>query len=117
MPQYFDLAKKELHPQPVNCIGFNCWHDYLSNPHLIDVFVSDNGVSFVFWQTIELLRISGEQKIKVKEVPEHVNYIRFVIKKNFGDRITYFNNVELYFQKPVQYHSTSTCKFIRQVLF
>ncbi len=73
------------------------------------MFVSDDGVSYAFWETIELLRVSGEQKVKIKDVPHYVNYMRFVIKKNFGYKITYFNNIELYYNKPTKYHSTSTC--------
>lgn len=77
------------------------------------MFVSEDGKSYAFWQTITLLKISGEQRMKVKQIDDHINFIRFVIKKNFGEKVTYLNNLKLYSMKADRFSNTSKCKFKR----
>ena len=55
MPQFiiFDISKLTDRPKFFKCIGFDCWHDYNSNPYIIELLVStDNKTDYITWSTI-----------------------------------------------------------------
>lgn len=40
-------------PKFMKCIGFDCWHDYNSNPKKIDILLSVDGEQYIAWKNIE----------------------------------------------------------------
>lgn len=41
-----DLSAFEPRPESIGCLGFYCWHDYSSNPKLLQVKVSCDGKKY-----------------------------------------------------------------------
>ena len=62
LPQYviFDLRKLLERPKQFKCIGFDCWHDYNSNPKRIEISLSTDCENFITWTTFltELVNIA-----------------------------------------------------------
>ena len=49
----------------LKCIGFDCWHDYSTNPKTIDILLSTDGENFITWTTLhaELVNLFIYNKI------------------------------------------------------
>ena len=61
MPQYFiiDISQLRVRPTFFKFIGFDCWHDYKSNPAVIELLVSTDGTKeYITWSTIYLECVS-----------------------------------------------------------
>ena len=62
MPQYFiiDISQLRVRPTFFKFIGFDCWHDYKSNPAVIELLVSTDGTKeYITWSTIYLECVSS----------------------------------------------------------
>jgi len=57
MPQYIviDISELRVRSTFFKFIGFDCWHDYKSNPAVIELLVSADGIKeYITWSTIYL---------------------------------------------------------------
>lgn len=55
MPQYIVIDISEIKNRPTffKSVGFDCWHDYKTNPSMIEFLVStDNKKEYITWSTI-----------------------------------------------------------------
>ena len=96
LPQFFIFKRGGDRRPEVNTVGFHCWYDYLSNPKSLRLFVSKNGTSFVEWDTFLLPRVVGETRFKIRPVSADYAFFKLVVNSNYGDEVTYLNNVAFY---------------------
>ena len=47
-----DITNMEQRPKFFKCIGFDFWHDYTSNPAIIELLVSTDECSFITWTVL-----------------------------------------------------------------
>ena len=79
-------------------MGFYNWHDFDSNPKTIKLYVSKLGDLYEEWDTFNLSKKKGEQKFIFKNIKEKY-FFKILISKNFGDKVTYMNNIYFYSHK------------------
>lgn len=75
-------------------VGFYCWHDYTTNPKVIEVEVapSEND-KLVLWCRLTLEKQSGRQYFNVQPLPSTYRIIKLTITETFGDYETYLNQI------------------------
>ena len=66
-----DLSKAAKKPSFFNCFGFECWHDYPTNPSIIELLVSKNNKEFVTWSVIHA------KLVRFSYIFYNLNYIKF----------------------------------------
>ncbi len=113
----FDISNLHQRPQSdtqkpgyYRCLAINCWHAYTSNPSLIKLLVSLDGMNFVFWQNIQLELKAGVQIVKLREKirASDINYFKLEILKTHGQsEKTYLNQVFLYEEIPMTYYNAN----------
>lgn len=60
----------KTYPKIFNRIGFYCWHEYDTNPALIEVAYRDNHIEdWNIVAKIRLTRVSDKQYFKIKDIP------------------------------------------------
>lgn len=72
LPQYciIDTSRLSTYPKVFNRVGFYCWHDYESNPELIEVaYAKSEEETWIVAGKIRLDRTSEKQYFKIKEIP------------------------------------------------
>lgn len=105
MPQSITISLKKLRQRPkeIRCIGFYLWHDYETNPKIIELQVRDsrsNNDDFIQWKTIRLERRIGTQLCNVDPIIKKFDMIKLIIKETYGENQTYLNQVMLYEEMP-----------------
>lgn len=96
LPQHFIFRRSGERKPEVNCIGFHCWYDYLSNPKSLRLYCAKPNANFVEWDTFLLPRVTGETRFKIRAVPSDYTLFKIVIHTNYGDEVTYLNSVTFY---------------------
>jgi len=46
------MSNQIKRPVFYKCFGFYCWHDYPSNPSIIELLASTDGKNFITWTVI-----------------------------------------------------------------
>ncbi|CAD8131752.1 unnamed protein product [Paramecium pentaurelia] len=97
LPQYItlDLSQVQERPKFIKCFGFDCWHDYQSNPSVIELMVSLNGENFITWTTLYPELKQGIQLFQIDPLGTRYQFIKIIIKETFGASKTYLNQVYL----------------------
>jgi len=90
-------------PQKISAIGIYCWHAYPTNPKLVEIQISKNGIVYNSLGNFELCQKPGQQLFQLDDnsntiFDENVNFIsiKIIIKETFGGKRTYINNLYLY---------------------
>ena len=89
-------------PQKISAIGIYCWHAYPTNPKLVEIQISKNGIVFNSLGNFELCQKPGQQLFQLDDslniIDENVSFIsiKIIIKETFGGKRTYINNLYLY---------------------
>ena len=103
VPQKIILDLRNMESKPssnrFNYFGVYCWHAYQTNPKLIDVYYSNDNKVYTFLGGFELELIGGVQMFKIENTKGNLNdmkYIKLVIKRTYGGRRTYLNQVMFY---------------------
>ena len=99
-----NLSSKYLisFPQKISAIGIYCWHAYPTNPKLVEIQISKNGIVFNSLGNFELCQKPGQQLFQLDDslniIDENVSFIsiKIIIKETFGGKRTYINNLYLY---------------------
>lgn len=104
LPQFciIDTSSMRNYPKVFNRVGFYCWHEYDTNPALIEVAYS-NGYNEE-WNIagkVRLERVSDKQVFKIRDIPTtEMKQLKITLLENFGDpKSTYINTVELGYVK------------------
>ncbi|KAM3145479.1 hypothetical protein pb186bvf_002523 [Paramecium bursaria] len=90
-----DLTEMQERPRFIKCFGFDCWHDYTSNPSVIELWVSTDGENFITWITIYPELKQGIQLFQIDPLGSRYKFIKIFIKETFGGSKTYLNQVLL----------------------
>ncbi len=98
-----NLSSKYLisFPQKISAIGIYCWHAYPTNPKLVEIQVSKNGIVFNSLGNFELCQKPGQQLFQLDDSLNIIDEngfisIKIIIKETFGGKRTYINNLYLY---------------------
>ena len=117
LPQYLvlDLSQAHRKPQFYTCFGFECWHDYTTNPSVIELLVSKNDKDFVAWTVIHAKMVfyfhkkqfyynikkkSGPQFFLIDPLDDSYNFLKISIRETFGAAKTYINQIFLLAEIP-----------------
>lgn len=95
LPQHIilDFSKALKKPKIYKYFGFYCWHDYDTNPYKIEIYTSKREDNFLFWSKIQAKQTAGHQFFKIESLDSSYNYIKILVKENFGGNKTYINNI------------------------
>ena len=98
-----NLSSKYLisFPQKISAIGIYCWHAYPTNPKLVEIQISKNGIVFNSLGNFELCQKPGQQLFQLDDSLNIIDEngfisIKIIIKETFGGKRTYINNLYLY---------------------
>ena len=107
LPQYCIIDTSQMADKPLkvfNRVGFDCWHQYDSNPQLIEIaFRGSDEEEWMVCGKLRLNNMSGKQYFKVREVPvTQMKQLKVTIVENYNTSvtskpITYLNQIELGF--------------------
>lgn len=99
-PQSVTIRVAPNHP-PLTFVGWHVWHDYLSNPKVVEV------ASGILPDCLSALIVcnaipgAGTQLWELGQpIPSAHQYVRFTIQSTFAPGPTYMNNVCLFAQNP-----------------
>ena len=105
LPQYCIIDTSEMGARPArvfNKVGFDCWHQYDSNPKVIELaYRSQEGEEWIGVGRLRLNNEEGKQYFKVKEIPANrMGQLRVTILENYNTEATskpttYLNQIEL----------------------
>ncbi|EAR88232.2 hypothetical protein TTHERM_00023910 (macronuclear) [Tetrahymena thermophila SB210] len=103
MPQsvIIDISKLADRPKFFKCVAFDCWHDYKTNPSIIEFLVStDNVKEYITWSTIYLELKEGLQVFQIDPLGRRYDFIKIIVKETYGGAKTYLNQVLLFEENP-----------------
>ncbi|KRX01509.1 Galactose-binding domain protein [Pseudocohnilembus persalinus] len=97
MPQHvtIDLTELQTRPKHFKCIGFYFWHDYNTNPSIIEVQLSTDNSTFITWISIKLAQQTGSQFIAIDPISSRYTHMKLIVKETYGGAKTYINQVFL----------------------
>ncbi|CUG91914.1 Hypothetical protein, putative [Bodo saltans] len=99
-PQSVTIRITPNHP-PITFVGWHVWHDYLSNPKVVEVASGILPDCLNTAIVCNALPGAGTQLWEVTQpIPSAHQYIRFTIQSTFAPGPTYMNNVCLFAQNP-----------------
>lgn len=99
-PQSVTLRITPNHP-PITFVGWHVWHDYLSNPKVVEVASGILPDCLNTSIVCNALPGAGTQLWEVSQpIPSAHQYVRFTIQSTFAPGPTYMNNVCLFAQNP-----------------
>ena len=98
----FDISKLSIRPKFFKCFGFDCWHDYSSNPAVIELQASTDGGNFVNWAVLYPELRPGLQIFNIDPLPRSYNFLKLIIKETHGAVKTYLNQVFLFEESPIK---------------
>ncbi|KRX03428.1 hypothetical protein PPERSA_02807 [Pseudocohnilembus persalinus] len=103
LPQHFiiDISELKNRPKFLKCVGFDAWHDYNTNPKVIELSLSVDNENFITWTTIYTELRAGLQMFEIDPLGRRYNYMKFTIKETFGGSKTYLNQVYLLEENPI----------------
>lgn len=97
MPQEleFDLSAVRRRGKEMQCLGWQCWHPYSSNPSVVDLWVSEDGDNYIKWaRCISEIR-AGNHFFRIDPLPRKYQRLKLVIVETHGAANTYLNRVYL----------------------
>ena len=86
-----DLTSLRRKGRFYQCFGFSCAHAYSSNPALIDLFVSKDGINFRHWTSINTVYREGRQLFAIDPIGPSYKFIELIVKETYGANRTYMN--------------------------
>eukprot|EP00347_Sterkiella_histriomuscorum_P022779 403337194 len=95
-----DLSNLKKKPKFFQCFGFHCTHTYSSNPSLIDLFVSKDGIQFKHWTTLNPYFKEGRQLFSIDPIGPSYKFLEVIIKETYGANRTYMNQIYLMEKHP-----------------
>jgi len=95
------MSNQIKRPVFYKCFGFYCWHDYPSNPSIIELLASTDGNNFITWTVIHAELRAGVQLFQIDPLATRYNFLKIVIKETFGASKTYLNQVFLFEENPL----------------
>lgn len=104
-PQFvvLDLSQLRIRPEMFNLFGLDCWHDYPTNPALIELLVSHDAKKYSSIGRVPVERVPGWQYFKLPNTPfSKARYLQISIIENHGGEKTYINQVMLGFEQREQ---------------
>lgn len=91
-----DLTRLRVRPETFNIFGLDCWHDYNTNPALIELLGSEDGKKYSSLAQFPVERMPGWQYFKLPTTLfSKVRYLQVLVLKNYGGEKTYINQVML----------------------
>lgn len=94
-PQHVTVSLSPSHP-PLQYAGWHVWHDYLTNPHLVEIASGASPDTMRALLVCQALPGAGTQVWKLPHaIPQDHQYVRFRIMSTFGPGPTYMNNIVL----------------------
>eukprot|EP00796_Vickermania_ingenoplastis_P008659 gene8659-6086_t len=105
-PQYVTLSLSPRRPA-ILYAGWNVWHDYLTNPRLVEISSGETLQQLEALTVCKALPGSGTQVWRLPRPipPTHV-FVRFTILETFGAGPTYMNNIILLSSAPDSRYKT-----------
>ncbi|CDW77626.1 UNKNOWN [Stylonychia lemnae] len=102
MPQtvVIDISNLKTKAKFYQCFGFYCSHAYSSNPSLINLFVSKDGIQFKHWTSLNPVFKEGRQLFAIDPIGPSYKYLEVVIQETFGANRTYMNQLYLLEKHP-----------------
>ena len=98
-----DLTHQIKRPKFFKCFGFDCWHDYASNPAVIELSVSTDGNNYVCWTIVYPEMRPGVQLFQIDPLGRSYNFLKIVIKETYGAAKTYMNQIFLFEDSPLPF--------------
>lgn len=109
-PQHVTLALSPFHP-PLHYAGWHVWHDYLTNPRMVEVASGPSLDAMSAVLVCQALPGAGTQVWKLPHaIPSEHRYARFRIVDTFGPGPTYMNNIVLLEQDPGPNYNAHTSR-------
>ncbi|EAR94425.2 hypothetical protein TTHERM_00046540 (macronuclear) [Tetrahymena thermophila SB210] len=96
-----DLSNLQQKPRYFKCVGFDCWHDYSTNPAVIEISVSTDGSNFVTWATLRAELKAGVQLFSIDNLGKRYNFIKFNVKETHGASKVYMNRLYILEDNPL----------------
>lgn len=75
LPQKITIQFSHPVDTAVNMIGFDCWHDYASNPKCVELFVSADNQEYLNWAILNCDRRAGIQLFQLDQLEKSIQYI------------------------------------------
>lgn len=82
-------------PKQIKCFGFDCWHDYQTNPAVIELLVSTDAENYINWITLYPELRQGIQLFQIDPLGRKYTYLKIVVRETFGASKTYMNQIFL----------------------
>lgn len=97
MPQAleFDLSGMRKRPKDLQCLGWECWHPYSSNPSVIELYASEDGQDYVKWAKCVADLKAGNQFFRIDPLPRKYQRLKVLIVETHGAANTYLNRLYL----------------------
>ncbi|KAL4471680.1 hypothetical protein ABPG74_008573 [Tetrahymena malaccensis] len=96
-----DLTNLQERPRYFKCVGFDCWHDYSTNPAVIEISVSTDGSNFVTWATLRAELKAGVQLFSIDNLGKRYNFIKYNVKETHGASKVYMNRLYILEDNPL----------------
>jgi hypothetical protein len=91
LPQIITVQFIQQQSMPVNMVGFDCWHDYASNPKTIELLVSNDDLAYTSWAVLNCDKRAGIQLFQMDTLNTDIQYIQLHVMDTFGANKTYIN--------------------------
>lgn len=104
LPQHvtFDISNLIKKPPYITGFGIFSWHTHPTNPKLVEILISKDGLSFITLGHFELSLSNGIQILSVDKIYlDKISYIKFIIKQTHGGFRTYINKIYFYQDIPL----------------
>jgi len=97
MPQEleFDMGGVKRRGKELQCLGWQCWHPYSSNPSVVELWVSEDGEEYIKWARCTSELHAGNHFFRIDPLPRKYQRLRLVIVETHGAANTYLNRVYL----------------------
>jgi hypothetical protein len=100
IPQWICISLEnitDINNVVIKTIGWECWHDYTTNPREIRLHVSRDGTKFKIWDTFTAKKLKAGQSLFCCEPisAELYPFIALEIMSTFGGKQTYLNRIFL----------------------
>lgn len=100
-PQFvvLDLTKLQHCPEAFNLFGLYCWHDYPTNPSLVELLMSQDAKRYNSIGKYPVERAQGWQYFKLANIPfSKARYLQIMVSSNHGGDKTYINKIMIGFE-------------------
>ena len=96
LPQHIIIDISKLHNRNhCNFFGWYCWHNYSSNPSVIELMISTDYANYKNWSTFKATQSAGFQIFNIDSIANSAKSLKIVTKETFGASNTYINKLYL----------------------